>query len=441
MKFKRIKVEGLFGTFNHDIKFGKESLDLILGQNGLGKTAILKIIKYVLDGELYLLDSMGFDKVTLWFHDGYKWVIRRENIDGNHEINVVRMKGRKKIDEMPFSDYKQNVDRLKREIRKYVGPMLRQIEEDEWYDRRTEEIYSTKELYYRFRDRMPDNLSTDIAALPEWYQNTISKNDVILIETQRLLTIKKSLEDPRLRQSNRLQYRNTVEEYSDDLSDRMNVQLADSTELANRLDRTFPNRVIKRLQEPTTVSQSDVNQRLDELESKRNRLQKVGLLDLEMEPNIESIDIEQEIPIKEVLLVYIEDSNQKLDVYKQLVAKIELFQKIINSRLLQKQLAVSKEDGFTIRSTKKTNLDIPITSLSSGEQHLIVLYYQLLFKTKQHSLVLIDEPEISLHISWQKNVISDLKEIIEINPMSIIIATHSPAIIGPHWELTKELTV
>lgn len=80
-----------------------------------------------------------------------------------------------------------------------------------------------------------------------------------------------------------------------------------------------------------------------------------------------------------------------------------------------------------------------MTDLSSGEQHEVVLLYELLFKVSEKSLVLIDEPEISLHIVWQKEFLKDLLEIIKIRNFDVLIATHSPSIIDENWDLTVEL--
>ena len=52
---------------------------------------------------------------------------------------------------------------------------------------------------------------------------------------------------------------------------------------------------------------------------------------------------------------------------------------------------------------------------------------------------MIDEPEISLHISWQKKFIPEMKRIMTINQMKAIIATHSPSLIGKYWGITEEL--
>ncbi len=54
-------------------------------------------------------------------------------------------------------------------------------------------------------------------------------------------------------------------------------------------------------------------------------------------------------------------------------------------------------------------------------------------------MVLIDEPEISLHVAWQKEFLNDLQEIINIQNMPVVIATHSPQIIDGNWELTVDL--
>ena len=76
----------------------------------------------------------------------------------------------------------------------------------------------------------------------------------------------------------------------------------------------------------------------------------------------------------------------------------------------------------------KEDYEIPISQLSSGEKQLIILLTETLLQKNQQTLFIADEPELSLHIEWQRKVISS---IIALNPNSqIIIATHSPEIVG-----------
>ena len=69
--------------------------------------------------------------------------------------------------------------------------------------------------------------------------------------------------------------------------------------------------------------------------------------------------------------------------------------------------------------------------LSSGEKQMLAILLTVLVEDNQHYVLFMDEPEVSLHIEWQKRLI-DL--IIELNPnVQIILTTHSPAVIMSGW--------
>ena len=142
--------------------------------------------------------------------------------------------------------------------------------------------------------------------------------------------------------------------------------------------------------------------------------------------------------VLKAIQLYIDDTEQKFSLFDGELKKIELFRKIINDRLLWKEVKINVEKGIEVESTE-TDLPIPLEKLSSGEQHLLVLYYDMIFRIDAGTLVLIDEPEISLHVSWQKRFILEVKKISEVNGMKALIATHSPTLIGKYWYLTKEL--
>lgn len=75
--------------------------------------------------------------------------------------------------------------------------------------------------------------------------------------------------------------------------------------------------------------------------------------------------------------------------------------------------------------------EINAYQLSSGEKQLLVILLTVLVQDNKPAILLMDEPEISLHIEWQRKLI---KHIRELNPnVQIIIATHSPDIIIKGW--------
>lgn len=69
--------------------------------------------------------------------------------------------------------------------------------------------------------------------------------------------------------------------------------------------------------------------------------------------------------------------------------------------------------------------------LSSGEKQIIVILLTVLVQDNKPAILFMDEPEISLHIDWQRKLIQYIKEL---NPnVQIILATHSPGIILEGW--------
>lgn len=108
--------------------------------------------------------------------------------------------------------------------------------------------------------------------------------------------------------------------------------------------------------------------------------------------------------------VLISTFNSYLDKSKELiVTKDKVYIKLKNQR----------EDGH--------NLD----NLSSGERHILTLLTTILLKSENKDFLFIDEPEISLNVRWQINLIDSLKKLIP--NTQIIVASHSPYIAGKKY--------
>ena len=99
-----------------------------------------------------------------------------------------------------------------------------------------------------------------------------------------------------------------------------------------------------------------------------------------------------------------------------------------------KKIEISREEGIFIEDNDVKGKKLSLSQLSSGEKQEIILFYKLIFETPENTLLLIDEPEISLHIAWQKKFMDDLYKIIKFKNLNVIVATHSPQIINHRWE-------
>jgi len=92
----------------------------------------------------------------------------------------------------------------------------------------------------------------------------------------------------------------------------------------------------------------------------------------------------------------------------------------------------NKEDEEYFYTTKESNEKslFTINELSTGEKTLLSKVLYLYFQDYKDKVILIDEPELSLHPSWQNKVLKIYENFAKQNNCQIIIATHSPQIIG-----------
>jgi predicted ATP-binding protein involved in virulence len=253
---------------------------------------------------------------------------------------------------------------------------------------------------------------------------------VYLIKEQRL--IKQSSNYQNRSMDREVSFINTIQEYARELSELIKNKQVESLQKTQQLDSTFPRRLLD--VDITILSKEDFVERFRKLKIKYEQLQKFGLI-------TNSLDVPSYDENKEnvkVLSVYLSDSEQKTAIFDDLLNRIELFTNILNQkRFTFKSIQIDKDNGFIFRTNKDKNLSL--TDLSSGEQHEVVLLYELLFKVEPDTLVLIDEPEISLHVSWQQEFINDLLKIAKMQKIRFIVVTHSPTIINNRYDISVDL--
>lgn len=253
---------------------------------------------------------------------------------------------------------------------------------------------------------------------------------VHLIREQRLLYRTQKRLSRILYREEEPQFEETIEKNAQELRDYIRGIQASAGSQAQQLDASFPKRLFD---EKEKVNESDFNSRFEAIRGIQKGLTKFKLLQSSVEdhPTYRREDAK-------ALFVYLKDTEEKLEPYRELLDRLELFTSILNERRFEfKRLEIDNEKGFLIISDKGKALNL--AELSSGEKQEIVLLYELIFKAKAGTLVLIDEPEISLHVAWQKAFLNDLASVIDINKINAIVATHSPQIINEKWDLMVDL--
>ena len=177
-----------------------------------------------------------------------------------------------------------------------------------------------------------------------------------------------------------------------------------------------------------------LGRKISEIESKTAELEMIGILEGTQDHPIPAEGLENIDPAQAgVMTLYVHDTTEKLAQLDYLKDRSRLLLDKINRKYRHKSIRVDSEQGLVAVGDDDRRL--PLDCLSSGEQNEFVLYYDLLFRVPSNTIVLIDEPELSLHVAWQKKFIPDLLEIIEVAGFDALIATHSPYIVEDREDL------
>jgi predicted ATPase len=448
MRVKSIRVTGLFGVFNHEIPLqNPERVTIIHGPNGLGKTVMLRMIAAVIEGQTSIFEETPFNEFRLMLEDGTSRIIRRhvsteekrgksrvrlelltQDINGHTETVSPAFEG---------ADVPQSI--LEHVDTQVPGPYV--INEGGWRIQGEGRLHSLAEIIRMF--------PRAAALVPKKYRPSLLFEDLELffVETNRLAE-QTPAGSPHF---DSLQYVDVrghvvrdearfsaprVTQYSRDIQGRIQRVLAAYAKRSQESDRTYPERLVQFVRNREhAIPESEILNKMAELEKKRQRLISFGLLD--SESGLRDLSEKDVKGAAEALTIYVGDVRQKLQVFDDLAERIGSLMDIVNDRFKYKRLTVDREKGFSVLSD--LNQRIELENLSSGEQHELVLLYELLFRAPKNGLVLIDEPEISLHVAWQSRFLSDLIGILAVTDAYAIVATHSPVIIGNRRDLTVEL--
>lgn len=185
----------------------------------------------------------------------------------------------------------------------------------------------------------------------------------------------------------------------------------------------------------------DFNIRIDEIKTVDSLL-----LDRETIQKISNEEVLTDLDWK-VSRLEIEYKDYQIDIGKRIINALKkgekrsevtkisetqtLFYDLIDQLFAHTEKTIDRESN-DILFRDKDNKEIIPYRLSSGEKHMIIILLTALVQDNKHAIMIMDEPEISLHTDWQKNLISNIRKL---NPnVQLIIATHSPAIVMNGWQ-------
>lgn len=434
---RAISIEGLFDLYDHEIELRQaEPVTIVAGPNGIGKTTLFGLTHSLMSGAFEGLARHAFATLAVESSDGGRIAIQRLEAPEPE----TEPPGRKRPTFL--LTYKPKRGNLREEtIRLSRGrqlgllpPGVEQLGLDEFIDRTTGERISSDDVARRIaRMRLTRRLETP--DLPDWFTDAMSPTD--FIETKRL----DSLMTQRARAHragrsgpDRAHEPAPIHHYLDAVQTAMEHARFESTRIAQRRDRSFAKRLLDKASR-RSVKESEIRARYSELEARASQYERNGLL----ADTLDVLSAEKLTPTDRwVLALFLDDFEVKSKPLQPVSLKLDQLRDIIDSKFLNKRLDLQMRRGVTFLG-QPGEVDLNADALSSGEQHELALVSRLLFSVSSGTTVLIDEPELSLHVSWQHRMLDDFTAIARVARLRFVLATHSTAIINGRWDLVEEL--
>lgn len=414
-RISSLHVSGLFGRFNHKVLFRDgDNITIITAPNGYGKTVILRIIESVFDRRFGQFWNLEFRKIDILFESKRQISLERvatnkDNDDGEKTYAVISISTRGfGADGEAFLINPKIIASSLRHIERNFS--VERIGDDQWIDFQSDRVLSTDQIIKMYGGHLPDMLPEGFR-IPDWLRQATDVVNAHLVETQRLLSLDDENDRRFMPRRARIAPPPVVEKDARDLSERIGRALQQYANESQKLDQSFPKRIIEFRDGPVD-EEPEIRARLQDLTSKREDLISAGLLGSTLVEPVQPSDVFKQENVRRILSIYIDDTETKLDILEDFYKKLRLFKEIINGHLAFKRVVTDPNVGMQVVDIDTGN-PIPLSSLSSGKQHELVLIYELLFKVEDGSMILIDEPELSLHVAWQTRFISDLQKILE----------------------------
>jgi predicted ATP-dependent endonuclease of OLD family len=460
MKAQKLIINKLYGYLSKKIEFNND-INLLVGINGSGKTSVLNILNWILTPSLPHLAVTEFESLELHFdykeniyiieilQDDKSLTYKLKNETTNREYFPLNI--RLKI---PAARLTQNESQKERYFKEYVGLGPDKEETETWAF-----------LY--------NNLPKPVVIGLDRYLFTEEKNEVIVLNDdiiQRLVTkdnigktspldevrklanreysiFKNKILELNSKLNNKIMLSAFDEITSESLEELINISIV-SIEQVESLHKKVETFFKENIEETNKISRSvkKTDNSISKIESYFTNLKKV-IKEAEKAKNDREFTILYVSNISQfkklkVFIKEFEDFDKKSNEY---YSDIKTYLDTINKFLIDssKELTFHKslsEITFNVldKSGKFISKNRDIKTLSSGEKQVLILLTYLKFYNKDGTIFIIDEPELSLHPKWQEEFLNAVRVLTPKNTQ-IVIATHSPIIVGGNLDSCKVL--
>lgn len=441
---KNIIVNGLFGYLDFFIRGDRsqeynERLTILYGDNGLGKTTLLKLLfhalspydnrkhrNFIYETEFSLFAIELFDYVAC----KYISIMYTRELDGGEFPEL----GKGYMVSVRHSDHKDAIVKFHTDSFKQSDAINNYSEFEKYSDTIR---YINMPIYF---------LSTQRELLADYLN--FNEEDFLLVNKGLADNSELSLYNRKSKSSaNSLGMADLLKLTSEKI-------IQNLFELVNNLEERTGDPYLDFIE--TLIESSDKNkishmlsksELLDNIGPLSDQLKKYNSIGLSHNTNVdkiiaivESIDEKNFSALNKIFRSYVEDLGKKVAIIEPVYRSFNSLIDSVNKFLVTKEMSYSRKLGLYLFSTK-TKKYIHPDNLSSGEQQVIRMMCYALLTSNHNALFIIDEPEISLNIKWQRKLLKSLLDISSEGNTSFIISTHSIELLTQYSQNVVKLEV
>ncbi|CEN29537.1 Putative ABC transporter ATP-binding protein (plasmid) [Lactococcus piscium MKFS47] len=441
MKLENLFIEKLHGIYNYDVDFN-EDITFLYGSNGCGKTTILNIVTSIVTGKIYELFFYDFKIIKLKYsnNDNVDVIEIKRKQDDKNRLKII-FEGRNetisKLDNLNFQSSRRKIllkeyfheNNILKDISRLFNYVYLPLSRSAYVD----PIRSSRKNFWIEEEEIEEELYvTKDASLTRVQELIVNKILTINNEVNRL---NNNFRDKILKTS--------INIYSEkkNFSDMMNEIENSNEEKILEIQESYLN---------IMTNLKLINER--EIEKYNNffssYIKKYEQITDENDGKVKHFPINLVLQYSEISKIrkVVELAQQMEKDKKQAEKPLELFCSTLNSFLSRPGDIDSKniiietigQPGVYFKIPNNQN-KLSVQKLSSGEKQLIIFFANLIFgvNDRKNGIFIVDEPELSLHLTWQKLFIEQTLKIN--NNIQLIFATHSPEIVGRHRDKMYKL--
>jgi ABC-type transport system involved in cytochrome c biogenesis ATPase subunit len=432
LRVTAFQAKSLFGSLDVDVALDESAPTILTGANGTGKSTLLRLVAAVAAADAGALAEAPLDYFSLHFEGHEPSFVMTRSLAGNafdlewgkHQGQIESAQGLESLPawaldhlEATNFDFNLAVHGLARAARQagvdYPGA----------------EYLEVRQAIRRSSRQLEESR-------PDWLGELAQRLPVLFVSDQRLVK-EPNIEDGESA-ARRQPFDYAVETASNALAKLIRDADSSYARASQMQDRSLPDTILRAMNERAPVSPLELMHLAEEVKERRTALRRVGLLDGDDASGSAMPDHALEHSGQRIVMNAVLEANyEKLNVLSMLEERLSAFKQFLDLRFHPKTVQLSRSQGLVV--SLPNNQTIRPKQLSSGEQQILVLAYEIIFRSAESTLVIIDEPEISLHVLWQDTLVEDLAAMGAPNSLKFLLATHSPMILAEHSELERSL--